>query len=245
MTDEPYRPAAPDQAASPELERLVREGQQRLSQQSAQRQLALAGAGASARTAAERNIRVALGGYYGGSPVRVVAVGLIVVGGLAACGAFAWAGALVLAVPSVTLGIVLRIFAPPVGTRSRVAAEQAWLASVPFVLEGYFELLGQEPQGGCHLRVAVTWGDAAAAPGDDTTRAALAVVDTAAVVKSRTGATVVVRSGSISGRTNLVVGDQYVHRNTGIVRYVHDLVDRVLLPLHRSSPIARVSLTRD
>jgi hypothetical protein len=48
----------------------------------------------------------------------------------------------------------------------------------------------------------------------------------------------------ISGDTWIQSNGGPVKRNTRIVPYVHDLVDKVLLPLYRDCPIARISIAR-
>lgn len=257
MADEPYRGAAERGSKSPELDRLVREGRQRLLDESAERARAEEARSAPPPAVAERNVRVALGDYYR-APARVAAISLAAAGAVAAVGAF-FDVSFAVATPLLGVGIALYAFAAPLATRARVRAEEAWLSSLPFRVDGYFEALGADPRARRRLSIALTWVDPAAAPSADEVKAVFAVADTDAAVESRrhrhTGddadaasapsAPLVVRSGPISDQTRVQMPSGWVHRNTRFVEYVHALVDRVLLPMHRSTPLARVSLTRD
>jgi hypothetical protein len=143
------------------------------------------------------------------------------------------------------------LIAPPRSSRARLASERAWVARLPFTLEGYFEALGAEPEEAMRLALEIVWTAEApggAGPDPDAVLNILGVVDTgASIVPGRTGA-VRIQSGSISGSTGISVssGGNYttLTRNTRVVRYVHRLVDEVLMPLHRTRAIGRVSVAR-
>lgn len=133
----------------------------------------------------------------------------------------------------------------PVGPHadSGVAAEKRWLASLPFAVAGYFEVLGAEPEDYCALKITVVWnGDPP--PDASTLQAMFYRVDVDARVKSHDARTLAVKSGTISGMTNEWVNNVRVATNKGIVTYVHGLVEQVLLPLHGACPIKRVSMAR-
>jgi hypothetical protein len=67
--------------------------------------------------------------------------------------------------------------------------------------------------------------------------------DTGGRIQERSGEKIRVRSGTIvSPATQLRV--LTIYRNTRIPPFVHGLVDRVLVPVHRSHPLARVSMRR-
>jgi hypothetical protein len=237
MPDEPYRPAPPPDPARGELERLAAAGQQRIVQASAAK-------AATASTAAERNLRVALGGHYG-APVRWTSYGVIAAGVVLAVGDTWWpAGAFFPGLALAAAGVLVRIFAEPRASRARVEAERAWSASLPFRLDGYFEALAAVPSGQCWLRVVVAWAGAGAPPDASLVQGALGVVDTSARVTEAAAEGLTIETGPISGATGIRVNRVWVYRNTRVVAYVHDLVDRVLVPLHRTRAIARVALAR-
>jgi len=239
MPDAPYRADPPQPEATKELARLAAEGQSRILQASA----APAKIEEKKRRAGERHVRVALGGHHG-APVRTASYVLIGVAALASVGALLWgAGMLWLGLPLLIGALAVRWYAPPKATLAQVARERAWVASLPFALEGYFDVLAGEPQLSCHLSVTLAWNEARLAPSEDVVRAVFGVLDTGTRVESRDGAAVI-RSSLLSGRTWIQLEDGPLSRNTKIVAYVHSLVDKVLLPLHRSCAIARVSLTR-
>ena len=243
MPDGPYRPDPTPPDA--ELARLAAEGERRIQEASTRRTAAQQGAGERNRA---RNIRVALGGYYG-SPVGKASVALIVVGATMLVGEIAWdihdfaLGGLIF-----VWAVMLRVFVRPKATRARVEAEKAWTRSLPFGLDGYFEALGAAAQLSCKLTVTLAWIDPGLAADDGTLHGLVGLLDTDARVVSREAGSAVIQSGRIEDRTRTRIqvnrATHYVRRNTPLVRYVHALVEQVLLPLHRAHPIARVTLER-
>jgi hypothetical protein len=252
MPDGPYRPPPSTSEADADLARRAAEGARR--QREADASLAVA------QTAgAEKNLRVAVGGHFG-SPWRTVPV---VVGVLLAAVDVLFLLTLPLSGtdPNFTtnfpltlftfmgaaFALFVALFASPTATRARVAAEKAWAASLPFALEGYFDVLAAEPVAWCSLEITLAWADAGGAPSLETVQGILATIDTAARVAPCGGGTEVgIRSDLISGATGISTGGKrnprYVYRNHRFVAYTHRLVDEVLLPLHRSHAIARVSM---
>jgi hypothetical protein len=245
MPDEPYRPSPQVSEASTELARLAAEGQRRILDASASQAAVERRVDEKKR---ERRLRTALGGHYG-SPVRIASLALIAVGVLMWVGGLACAGDTFLVFPLGLLiiigGFLVRVFAPPIATRRRVASEGTWASSLPFTMEGYFEALASPPSSECRLMIRLAWGDAAPAREAGAVQGVFGVIDTGAQVESEQDGTLSIRTGSISGRTGIRVNQMDVYRNTRLVAYVHDLVDKVLLPLHRSHALARVSLTRE
>ena len=254
MPDDPYRPPPSPSDADADLARRAAEGVRR--QREADASLAV-----TRTDGAEKNLRVAVGGHFG-SPLRTVPVVVAVVLGTASV--LLWAIAPSKATDpdysrdwSLTLLVFMgagaaffvRLFIPPIATRARVAAERAWAASLPFALQGYFEVLAAEPVAWCALEVELAWGDAGGAPSLETVQGILGTIDTAARVVPYGGGTAVgIRSDLISGSTGISTGGKrnpvYVYRNHRFVAYTHRLVDEILLPLHRSHAIARVSMKR-
>jgi len=129
--------------------------------------------------------------------------------------------------------------------------ERAWLSSLPFAIDGYFEALSVEPDSECNLLVELRFSSARPPPDQNTMLGLLGLVDAdasiekvSALFQGRESGALVFGSGPISCGTNTRVNGEWVYSNRKIARYVHDLVDKVLLPLHRSHPLTRVSLTR-
>jgi hypothetical protein len=241
VPDEPYRPSPPGLGEDTDLARLAAEGQRRILEAKAGR--AGAGRDAGARTR-DRNLRVALGGYYG-APIRTTSYVLIAAGiGLLTGGFFWHAESVVVLWPVLLGGVLLRVLATPLATPARVAAERAWQTSLPFTLEGYFETLADEPALSMRLAIELQWNSDGRSAGEEAIQGLLGLVDTDAEVHVHERATVRIQSGVISGDTWIQSNGGPVKRNTRIVPYVHDLVDKVLLPLYRDCPIARISIAR-
>jgi hypothetical protein len=126
---------------------------------------------------------------------------------------------------------------------AQVDAERRWAGALPFRLEGYFEVLEHHPEKECRLDVELQWEPAVAMPSDDILLGVWGTQDTGARIQERSGDTVRVRSGTIvSPARQLRV--LTIYRNSRIPPFVHRLVDRVLVPVHRSHPLARVSIRR-
>jgi len=250
MGQAPYRPEPSASEADAELARLAAEGQHRILEAHA--------SGDDTRDR-ERRIRVALGAHYG-TPLRKWCVAAAGIGLLATVLVAMVTPHLVgLAISVCVVGPLVLCFVSlvvePAATRARVAAERAWATSLPFPVDGYFEVLGAEARLISHLEMTISWTDPRLPPSVDVLRGVFGRIDTEAQVEAHQEA-IVIRSGSISGYTGITrsatrsrqTGEWTsgaVYRNTRFVAYVHRLVDEVLLPLHRSQSIARVSLTRD
>jgi len=242
MPDDPYRPEPPQPDA--ELTRLAAEGHRRLEQ-------AHKSAETSMSEAESANVRTAIGSR-GWPPMRIA---LTSVAGL---------GAVIAFVPSVVAGVpaamVLQILGimlflgglgvgsvlPGGASDAQVDVERRWGASLPFALSGYFEVLAADPERRTCLVAAVDWEDPHAVPAVEMLRDIVALHDTRASVAPEGAATIVVRSAPVDTQTNVRVNKtRWIYDNSKFVPYVHGLVERVLLPLHRSHPMSRVRLTRE
>ena len=120
-------------------------------------------------------------------------------------------------------------------------AEALWVASLPFAMERYFAVLAEEAKATSRVDFTIALQDAGGAPGHDTLEGVVHVHDVDAEVTERAGAPIAVRSGAIPGRS----GTPFIYTNENIAPYIHGFVDRVLRPLHRSRPIACVSMARE
>lgn len=234
-----------------ELERLAAEG--------ARKHAAIADRNARlAARASSRNLAVAIGGYHS-TPLLVVlkyvhylAIATLLVSIGLAIGtdlALDLRPVMGTAALSSFLLIFARVFIPPVATKGQCEAEQAWVRSLPFALNGYFEVLAGTPSFYRTLTITIAWAPGSPVPSPATMVGAVRAVDPNATTPpsaAADGATFRWRTGQISGDTNIRVsggsGTRYVYRNHRIVKYVHDLVEKVLLPAHRGGPIASVTI---
>jgi hypothetical protein len=228
-----------------ELARLAQQGQARLAE--AQHDHAFA-----ADAAAERNIRTAIGGVRG-APVRRLLIVLCVLCSAGTIVGFAVsmsAGPFVMMhyMPAWMAGIfgsvgllMLALFLPPLASRAAVDAERAWVASLPFALEHYFTVIGAGPAPECCLNVELEISRELA-PG--LVQGVIANYDPESRVLEASGTRIHFRTGPISGSTGIRINRSNVYRNHRLGKAVHRLVDVVLLPIHRSAPLARVKLSR-
>ena len=126
-----------------------------------------------------------------------------------------------------------------VGAASRKAhVERAWLASLPFVTEGYFESLAGSPRAIFRLEITVTLAEASRAPSLDILEGVVHVHDVDAEVVLSDGGPITITSGDSA----VALPGYFPYTLQKIAPYMHGLVNQVLLPLHRSHPIARVSV---
>ena len=252
MNDRPYRPAPDVSEDDAALARLAAEGQHRILEASARE--------ADARRDSdekkhEKNVRIALGAYHG-TPIRKASYVLMGIGTLviAAVGIespdFGSAGVVVsflAGMLAASSGLLMRVWSAPAATSATVAAEKAWAKSLPFALEGYFEMLAAEPTLECELVLELEWTPGRV-PTPETVQGLLGTWDTGARVQPLEEA-LCIRSGTFEcGRiqnANNWYGSDALRPTRHLVGKVHGLVTTVLQPLHRSHAIARVSLRRD
>lgn len=227
-----------------ELERLAAEGRQRQAQFAAETKN-------NAHEDRERELRIALGAHFG-TPARgvltivhlaafsVLAVGLFlsvtksVSEGLSA--ALTLGGGL----PSFIL-IFVRAFSTPTATPAMRAAEQSWYQSLPFAVSGYFEALTMKPQLQCRLRIELQFASHRT-PTPELFSGVVQRLDPAAVVLPPCAGWA---AGPISGNTGIKINNVRIYRNHRIVKYTHNAVDQILLPLHREYPLRSVHIIRE
>ena len=259
MGDPPYRPVPAASETDGALAQLAAQGQRRIAQASAARTAAESAAelkkAREDAEGAETNVRVALGACYAG-PLRkarpyllmVVAAGVTTMAGVSnlvptpVVGPIFFLGGLVF-----VGGVLWAVLARPTASRAEVAAEKAWASSLPFALEGYFDMLAEDPVKECQLVMQLAW-QPGRVPTPDVVQGVLGLWDPGAMVHAGDDGALGIRSSRfVSGKfvvTNNADGQGFVRPTRDLVERVHRLVDAVLLPLHRSYPMARVSLTR-
>lgn len=204
-----------------------------------------AAAAADRQSEGHRHLRVAIGSYRG-SRTKRTALAILTALALVLC----WvvhslqpAAALAVAAIALSLLLAVVVIMPPLASEADIAAEEQWVASLPFRFEGYFEVLAGTPQASRSLVYDLSWS------GDDWPHAALledvvGAVDPQARVEPVADGRARIISGPISGWTHIKQSrTRYVTRNHRIPTNVHTLVDRVLAKLHERYPLARVSLT--
>jgi len=252
MNEGPYRPDPPGSEADADLARLAARGQRRIFEANA--------AGASRAVSAEQleekkrdwNIGLALAAYHG-TPLRKACVALMGIGLLTIlCAALFGRGMVaggvgfIVGLLAVFGGYMAAIFIDPTATRAQVAAERAWAASLPFAMDGYFDLLAQDPVIACRLLVELTWKPGRT-PAPEIVRGALGLWDAGIGVEPGEASTMNARSSPfMCGRySRSYAGLTPPVPNRHLVGRVHGLVETVLLPLHRSCALERVSLRRE
>lgn len=244
---EPYRTADAAPAGAHEGERERPDGElERLARVGAERRNDVETAARVERQRdGQRHLQIAIGAYRG-SAMKRTAVAIAVAAGLvASASVLLTAPVLAVAVVAiaVTVVIVAAVAVPPLASPATIAAEERWVTSLPFRLEGYFEVLSRTPAPTRTVVYDVWW---AAGHGPDTTflENVVAAVDPAARVERRDAEGARIVSGPISGITSVKQSSRsYVSRNHKIPPSVHALVERVLVALHRRYPLARVSVT--
>ncbi|MGZ3421437.1 MAG: hypothetical protein ACXWUG_15975 [Polyangiales bacterium] len=141
-----------------------------------------------------------------------------------------------------TAFLCLYLLLPPMASRAGVEAERAWVASLPFVLEHYFDVIAAQPDAECRLHVQLEWSTRAV--DGRTLQGVIALFDTQSSVTEAGGTRATFSTGPISGSTGIRVNRSNVYRNHRLSKAVHRLVDVVLMPIHRDAPLARVKLSR-
>lgn len=242
MPDEPYRCAPPQ--TDDELARLAREGQMRI-------EAAKHGRSEAARVGETKHLRVAIGAVRG-SPIKRVLIGFIALGLSSIATGIALSAATNDAtfVPFIPVGFLTAfgsfmffVFVPPLASMAQVEEERRTIASLPFPIDGYFDVLSAEPRALARLEVGIAFADPMAAE-PQTVQGLMGLLDTDAQVGRSDGTTVTVTTGQISGITGIRINGVPVYRNHRMSKYLRNLVEQVLLPLHRSRPLARVRIAR-
>jgi len=252
MNDRPYRPAPDVSEDDAALARLAADGQHRILEASARE---AEGRRESDEGKREKNVRIALGAYRG-TPLRRASYALMGVGALVLVAVgiespdFGSAGVVAIflvGMLAATGGLLIRVWATPAATTATVAAEKAWAKSLPFAMDGYFEILAAEPTLECQLVLELEWAPGRV-PTPETVQGLLGTWDTGARVQPLEKA-LCIRSGTFECgqlyNANTWYGSDALRPTRHLVGKVHGLVTTVLQPLHRSHAIARVSLRRD
>jgi hypothetical protein len=252
MSEGPYRPDPQASEADAELARLAEQGQRRILEAGAAGRTQANAAALAEEKKRDWHTRLALGAYYG-IPLRKACFALMgmgvmtfVTGGYLGVEGVAGVVGLVLSMLALVGGLVAALLIDPTATRARVAAERAWAASLPFAVDGYFDLLAQDPVIACRLLVELTWGPGRK-PAPEIVRGAFGLWDAGVGVEPGKAATMNARgSPFMCGRyTRGYAGLSPAVPNRHLVGRVHRLVEKVLLPLHRSCALERVSLRRE
>ena len=237
----PYRPQAPP--PDPELARLAAEGQRR-------RMEIAAGQQVERQVSGGNHLRTAIGAYRGSAIKRVVLVALI--GGVL----FGVLGITLAALGEGEIGHVFipgfavafvcifgMAFIPPLATQGTVAKEQEWAMALPFQLSGYFEVLSREPTYGRKVVYEIVWREGTRPPDPNLLHSIIGAVDPQARLERVDPQGARISSGIISGGTGIRVNRVQVYRNHRFCQSIHGAVDQVLVPLHRTYPIAHVTLS--
>jgi len=230
---EPYRTnePPPEQAHDAELERLVQTGVDRRR-----------GVASSAEREADRNLRHAIGRYRGSTRRRIAIVIAAVVVALAwslyviiVPNPFGKSTALINIPVWVTiLAVIAAIAVSPYASKEAIAAEEHWVASMAFRLEGYFAAISRPPRSSPTLEYKLVWGGDRI-PAEDLLVNLISTVTSDGKVMQLTDTGATLRD--------------WVHTRKGVSSIsvvpprIHDMIEKVLVPLHRSYPIEHVTVT--
>jgi hypothetical protein len=245
LPNEPYRQSE-GSVDTGKLARLAEEGERRIHAASERRSQV-------ARAEANDHLRVAIGAVRGSPRARALIV-LTVLGALMIVTGLA----LIVSAPLVAIGpwlvpvgIVMAFgsnmasaFAQPVASVAQLDAEHDWIAKLPFAFEGYFEALSTEPERFTRLQIELAWqGDGPDLP---TLQGIVGLLDTDARVTSapRDGDGATIMTGRVSGYTGITIDREPIYRNHEVAKYLHRLVDVVLLPVHHDRALSSVRVMR-
>lgn len=236
----PYRPPPP--AQDPELARLAMEGQQRRLQAAAENQMVQ-------RTQNGGYLSTAIGAYRGSTLKRVMLAAILVSAVVGAIGVgFNVLGQTMIGgmlLPGFVIAFItfmIWVFVPPLASQAAMAAEQSWVSAQPFQLSGYFEMLSAEPQSARSVTYTIRWQGGTRPPDPALLHGIFGAVDPNARVEHVDGNGAMIVGGAVSGQTGIRVNRVPVYRNHRLPAHVHAVVEQVLVALHRSHPIAEVSL---
>lgn len=242
---EPYR--APSPQPPSELERLARQGQDRYAQ------YASAGAQESDREGRD-NLRVALGVAFGTPLWRAVAlVHYALIALFVASFALTVTQTVPAAMTASVIGpaalssfvlIFVRVFVAPRASDAQCEAEARWVSSLPFALRGYFEALRAQPDVASRFGVEITFANPSATVRVDLMMAAARAFDPGLADFYAMPGSMRWMTSAVSGSTGIRVNRRPVYRNHRMPPFVHALVEKTLLPMHREQTFAAVSLTR-
>lgn len=238
----PYRPP-PGPGPDPELARLAAQGQQRRMAMAQEHQ-------AEMHSSGKGHLSTAIGAYRGSTLKRVMLAVIILSLASGALGAILAAVGLPevtgFLVPGFVIAFVvfmIWVFIPPIASQGAIAAEQAWATSLPFQLAGYFEVLSGQPSFQRTVTFEIRWQPGPQRPPDrQLLISVISAVDPHARVQHADESSATLTTGAISGHTGIRVNRVPVYRNHRIPAHLHGLIDQVLVTIHRSHPIAMVTL---
>ncbi len=239
----PYRPNPQVPPQDPELARLAMEGQRRRMEVAAGHQI-------EQREAGGQHLKTAIGAYRGSTIRRISLTGLV---GGAVLGIV---GVILSAVGQLEIGeflipgfgvsflcIFLTAFIPPFASQGAIAAEQEWAMRLPFQMVGYFEVLAAQPRPARRVIYELTWRDGVVPPDPNLLHGIFGAVDPEARLERSDARGARIIGGSVSGATGIRINRVSVYRNHKFCASIHGVVEKVLLPLHRTYPIAHVTLS--
>ncbi len=122
----------------------------------------------------------------------------------------------------------------------KAAAERAWLASLAFAVDHYFAVLALAPRAIFRLTFTIHLADSERAPSLDVLRDIVHVHDVNADVGLRDDGMIAIECDEDA----VSLPGYFPYTVQNIAPYIHGLVDKVLVPLHASHPIARVAIAR-
>jgi hypothetical protein len=201
------------------------------------------------QVAGGKHLRTAIGAYRGSLIKQIVLatlIGGVVSGALGITLAYVGMPEIGMSLMpgfSVAFLCIFGMFLPPVATQGAIAAERSWSMSLPFQLLGYFEVLSIEPQRMRGVTYDIIWRESTRPPDVHFLQSIIGAVDPEAQVVHMDARGARIMSGMISGFTGMRVKRGFVHRNHRFCKSIHGVVEQVLLPLHRTYPIAQVSLS--
>lgn len=229
----PYRTQEPpaSKAHDAELERLVQAGAHQRRE-----------VGSKAEQESYRTLRHAIGRYRG-SPTRraaIVVAALVSVIGWAvyvtlAPNPFSPSDGLIL-IPMwvMALAAIAVLAIPPYASKESMADEEQWVVSLPFRLDGYFVAISKPPRRSPSIQYELVWADDRYPDQEMLTNLLSTVTGDGKVMRlNDKGADLRDWLYTRKGVTSVSV----------VTPRVHDMVEKVLVPLHRSYPITSVSVT--
>lgn len=195
------------------------------------------------------HLRTAIGAYRGSTLKRCMLAAILlclVSGGVGA--ALSAAGNPEIGsffIPGFVIAFVvfmIYVFVPPMASEGAMNAEQQWVRALPFELQGYFETLGAQPSAARSIRYEIVWQDGTRTPDPALVHSVFGAVDPKARLDHADARAARVLGGLVSGITGIRINRVSIYRNHRLPAHIHAVVEQVLLTLHRSHPIARVSL---
>ncbi len=128
---------------------------------------------------------------------------------------------------------IVAIAVPPYASKKEIAAEEQWVASHPFRLEGYFAAISRPARRSPTIEFELLFRSDRVPAEDMLVNLLSTVTRDAKVVRL---------NGNCAELREWVFTRKGVTSISVVPARVHDMVDKVFAPLHRSYPIERVSV---